>query len=201
MGCGSMEILEKKEPNEMPVINEDEVKEELKEEEGDLILNRVNIGTEFICIYSNADHNIFNSFNDIDLEEYGEESKSIYQQCKSNLEDIKNKVTYEINSNEIKFKVIDFIPDFKFIYFHTKNLKTIKLTNFDVSHCDNISSLFIFCYSLEYLDLSNLNTINIIDMSFMFSGCLNLKKIEGLKNFNTENVINMKSMFQKCTSL
>jgi len=48
---------------------------------------------------------------------------------------------------------------------------------------------------LEYL-----NTENVIDMSFMFLECYNLKMLD-LTNFNTENVSNMSSMFSGCQSL
>ena len=43
---------------------------------------------------------------------------------------------------------------------------------------------------LKELDLSNFNTNNVIDMSYMFCGCKSLRKIN-LSEFNTENVTNM----------
>ena len=39
-------------------------------------------------------------------------------------------------------------------------------------------------------NLTNFNTNNVTDMSFMFSGCLSLKKLN-LSNFDTSNVTNM----------
>ena len=58
--------------------------------------------------------------------------------------------------------------------------------------------MFSGCSSLKELNLSNLNTKNVTDMSNMFSGCSLLKKLN-IPNFNTNNVINMNYMFSKCS--
>ena len=56
------------------------------------------------------------------------------------------------------------------------------------------------CTKLEYLDLSNFNTANVMDMENMFSKCRELKEIKGINNFNTGNVKNMLGMFEECNS-
>ena len=61
--------------------------------------------------------------------------------------------------------------------------------------------MFQECIELVYLDLSNFNTSNVSDMSFMFNNCQKLREIKGIKNFNTSNVTIMKAMFQKCYEL
>ena len=61
--------------------------------------------------------------------------------------------------------------------------------------------MFQDCNELEYLDLSNLNTSNVTDMSNMFSGCKKLKEIKGINNFNTSNVIEIEAMFQDCNEI
>lgn len=60
--------------------------------------------------------------------------------------------------------------------------------------------MFAYLTNVESLDLSNLDTSNITNMSSMFQGSSSLKEIN-LSNFNTSNVTSMKSMFQGCTSL
>ena len=47
--------------------------------------------------------------------------------------------------------------------------------------------MFCGCSSLETLDLSNFNTSNVTDMSFMFSGCYSLKKVI-MKNCDKETI-------------
>jgi len=64
-----------------------------------------------------------------------------------------------------------------------------------------MSSMFCSCKELEYLDLSNFDTSNVTDMSYMFDQCLKLKLIIGINNFNTNKVIKMNSMFNQCSEL
>ena len=51
--------------------------------------------------------------------------------------------------------------------------------------------------SLTSINLSNFNTDNAIDMSYMFCNCYNLQYID-ISNFNTKNVYNMSEMFNNC---
>ena len=51
-------------------------------------------------------------------------------------------------------------------------------------------------YRAEEIDLSNANTSNVTDMSFMFEFC-NAKSID-IKSFDTSNVTTMRGMFQSC---
>ena len=64
-----------------------------------------------------------------------------------------------------------------------------------------MNAVFQACYELEYLDLSNFNTSNVTDMSWMFNECYKLKEIKGIHKFITNKVTNMQSMFQKCYEL
>ena len=47
--------------------------------------------------------------------------------------------------------------------------------------------MFNNCGSISYIDLSNFNPMNAIDMKYMFGNCVSLKSIN-LENFNTKNV-------------
>ena len=64
-----------------------------------------------------------------------------------------------------------------------------------------MGAMFQECNELEYLDLSNFDTSNVIDMGNMFFGCHKLKEIKGINNFNTNKVTNMNGMFQDCNEL
>jgi surface protein len=61
--------------------------------------------------------------------------------------------------------------------------------------------MFQGCKELEYLDLSNFNTINVTDMGWMFCNCHKLKEIKGINNFITINTINMRGIFAGCNEL
>ena len=56
--------------------------------------------------------------------------------------------------------------------------------------------MFQECNELEFLDLTNFDTSNFTDMSYMFNKCNKIKEIKGINNFNTFKATNMKAMFQ-----
>ena len=60
--------------------------------------------------------------------------------------------------------------------------------------------MFSRCSSLKELNLSNFNTNNVTDMSYMFSRCTSLTTLN-LSNSNINNVTDMSSMFNGCSSL
>ena len=65
----------------------------------------------------------------------------------------------------------------------------------------NMFEMFNECNFIEYLDLSNFDTINVTNMGFMFKNCHELKEIKGINNFNTKNVLTMILMFKGCIEL
>ena len=86
------------------------------------------------------------------------------------------------------------------------------LGNIDVKHIvfDQSFSTFTpttlnkFFYNLFLLEtiqgLEYLNTTNVTDMSYMFSGCVSIQRISAAK-IKTEKVTNMEYMFQSCQTL
>ena len=63
-----------------------------------------------------------------------------------------------------------------------------------------IDHIFEGCSSLKYINISNLKTEKVEDMSYLFSECALLESID-LSDFITPNVINMTKMFYKCEKL
>ena len=61
--------------------------------------------------------------------------------------------------------------------------------------------MFASCMEIEFLNLSNFDTSNVIDMSWMFNKCYKLKKIEGISNFNVNKVTKIESMLNACKNL
>ena len=81
-------------------------------------------------------------------------------------------------------------------------LKTIKgLNKFITNKVCSMHKMFESCTEIETLDLSNFNTSNVTDMSFMFTKCYKLREIKGLNKFNTSNDKNMSFMFYFCSNL
>ena len=60
--------------------------------------------------------------------------------------------------------------------------------------------MFYGMVGLETVDVSGLNTENVVNMSSMFEGCMSLKHLD-LSTFDTSSTISMNSMFRWCENL
>ena len=78
--------------------------------------------------------------------------------------------------------------------------ESIDLSNLDTSNVTDMSFMFSECRKLFTLDLSNFDTSNVTSMQQMFCYCESLTSLD-LSNFNTSNVTNMTVMFLGCSSL
>ena len=77
---------------------------------------------------------------------------------------------------------------------------SIDLTNVDTSNVTNMSGMFSLCMNLTSFDVSGFNTSNVTDMSKMFWICNNLTSLD-VSGIDTSNVANMSSMFEGCEKL
>ena len=59
------------------------------------------------------------------------------------------------------------------LFYRCEGLKSINISSFDMKKVDEISYMFREI-KLEYLDISNLDTSNVKDMSGLFYGATNL---------------------------
>ena len=67
-------------------------------------------------------------------------------------------------------------------------VKILNILNLNTKNVTNMSCMFGGCSNLAELKISNkFFTENVTDMSGMFLGCINLKFLD-LSNFNTNNV-------------
>ena len=80
------------------------------------------------------------------------------------------------------------------------DLISIDLSKIDTANVINMSGMFGECYALMNLDVSGMDTSNVTDMSGMFRWCDNLTELD-VSNFDTSNVTDMNSMFAGCYSL
>ena len=66
----------------------------------------------------------------------------------------------------------------------------------------NMSHIFSNCISLSSLtDISKWNTENVTNMSYMFNECKSLSKLSDISKWNTKNITDMSFMFYNCLSL
>ena len=101
---------------------------------------------------------------------------------------------------EASFK--DYRPTSTFYLFgECKALKEIDgIAYLNTEQVTDMRFMFSGCRSLTSLDLSNFNTKQVTDMSCMFEECSSLRSLN-LSQFNTEQVTNMRGMFGGCSSL
>ena len=76
----------------------------------------------------------------------------------------------------------------------------IDLINLDTSNVTNMSHMFYYCSSITSLDLSGFDTSKVTNMHGMFSGCRSITSLD-VSNFNTNNVTDIGAMFNDCSRL
>ena len=75
------------------------------------------------------------------------------------------------------------------------SLKNIDLSNVNSSIIRDMSHMFYNCSALEQLDVSALDTSTVITMRSMFYGCKQLANLTGYENWNTGSLENVYLMF------
>ena len=86
-------------------------------------------------------------------------------------------------------------------FYGLKNATSIiNLSDLHTDNVTNMSSMFWNCEKLTSLDLSQFNTANVTKMDYMFNGCNELVSLN-VSGFNTANVKNMGRMFMNCHKL
>lgn len=76
----------------------------------------------------------------------------------------------------------------------------ININNINTSEMTDMSHMFDGMSNLYSLDLSTFQTDKVTDMKSMFLGCSKLKYLN-LRSFDTKNVVNMSAMFLNCNAL
>ena len=84
--------------------------------------------------------------------------------------------------------------------FHGYNGTELDVSGLDTSNVTQMDYTFSGCNYLTSLDLSNWNTSKVQYMQNMFYDCYNLTSLD-ISNFDTSNVTNMYGMFYDCTNL
>ena len=171
---------------------------------------------KIICVYNKKDKEPIKLLHDfkLDAEDWDDESKILYEKAKKNINEnniemyinnkkIKFNYKYEsdvIGQIKVKFKFKKLLTSTSYMFYECTSLESMDLSAFNTINVNSMRYMLYDCFSLKSIDLSSFNTKNVIDMSFMFYKCSSLKSIN-LSSFNTYNVTDMKSMFYKCFNL
>ena len=86
------------------------------------------------------------------------------------------------------------------MFAYLENVESLDLTNLDTSNITNMSSMFQGSSSLTSIKLSNFDTSNVKSMYRMFRDCTNLANLD-LSNFDTSKVTDMYEFFHNCKKI
>lgn len=110
-----------------------------------------------------------------------------------------------ITTLDLSYLNLQLVQDMSLMFGGCLSLKNIKLGNtFSITmNVRNMSGMFIRCYSLETVDISQgINTYFVTDTNQMFYECRKLKTIYVNEDIvNLDNVTNSNSMFYGCVEL
>lgn len=79
-------------------------------------------------------------------------------------------------------------------------VSTLDLSNLNTSNVINMGEMCSFCYELVTIDVSNLDTNNVTNMFAMFGSCEALTTID-ISGFDMSNVTDMSFIFEDCPTL
>ena len=122
----------------------------------------------------------------------------------SNVKNMRQMFMAAVNCKSITFNAnakLENIEDMTSTFENCKALTTLTLPNLEnTAHLKNTCKTFYDCISLVNLDVGNLETSSISDMSYMFADCSSLTSLN-VSKWDTSNVTNMRCLFYNCGNL
>ena len=106
----------------------------------------------------------------------------------------------ELKSIDVSNWDVSNVTDMYCMFDSCLSLESIDVSKWDVRHVKNMSGMFYRCESLESIDVSNWDVSNVKDMHSMFEGCESLESID-VSNWSVDYVESMSYMFYGCKSL
>lgn len=86
------------------------------------------------------------------------------------------------------------VMDMSYMFLYCNSLEELDLSDFDTRRVTNMQGMFFDCTSLIKLDVTSFDTRKVTDMSYMFCGCGKLTSLD-LLGFETDRSPDMTSMF------
>ncbi len=94
----------------------------------------------------------------------------------------------------------DKTSNFKYMFYHDYSLEYLNLSGIDTSLVEDMTKMFVECGSLRAVDLSSFRTDVCTSFYAMFNKCKSLTELD-LSSFWTPNITTFYMMFANCTSL
>ena len=106
----------------------------------------------------------------------------------------------DIVDNRIELKYQGKLTNLNSLFSDIINLEEIDLTEMNTSEVITMEKLFYGCFSLKNVNMDLLHISNLENINSIFEKCENLEIIN-MKNFDTKNIITTKSSFENCKKL
>ncbi len=110
---------------------------------------------------------------------------------------------YYKNMTEINFNgcfYTDIAPDLYEMFVYCDSLESIDLSTLNTSNIEHITGMFHRCYKLKSVNVSGWDTSKMVSMKGAFLGCSKLENID-VSHFDTSNAKSFDSMFFGCEKL
>ena len=154
-----------------------------------------------ILVFSNNAEDITSSYTII--ENYNNIKGNVYDNF-DNSPEWKNTYRYS-DFNDIR-KVIflnEIVPENTAAWFNNLTVlsEIVNISNLNTCKVTDMSWMFSMCRSLTMLNLNSFNTAKVTNMSCMFNECDTLETLSLGSSFTTDNVTDMSQMFASCRAL
>ena len=103
----------------------------------------------------------------------------------------------ELKSIDVSNWDVSNVTDMYCMFEGCESLESIDVSKWDVRHVKNMSGMFYRCESLESIDVSHWDVSNVKDMHSMFEGCESLESID-VSKWDVRNIRDIKNMFNGC---
>ena len=110
---------------------------------------------------------------------------------------ITNSIRWNACTNLSFEQGVEFPDDSSWLFGQGWNLSSIDLSNVDTSNVTNMSNMFFGLNELEEVNLSGVDTSSVTNMREMFDGCYGLKNLD-VSGFDMSNVSDISCMFDSC---
>ena len=91
-------------------------------------------------------------------------------------------------------------PSSRLLFYCCNNMTNLNLENLDTSNVTDMTQMFWKCKELKNLNVSKFNTSNVTSMTYLFRECNNITNLD-ISSFDTSKVKEMNCLFAFCTSL
>ena len=112
----------------------------------------------------------------------------------------KSNIFQDVKEYEIIIKFNYYLKDCSNMFYNCTNLIDINISKLDTEDVISMKNMFYNCMNLTNIDLHSFDTKNVVNISGMFQGCEKLEKLN-ITNFNTHNVVDMSNLFRGCNNL